>query len=171
MAWATPARNPLPDRLAHKPLGSLPLGPLLFPSQPMHSTPSTPSTPSADAQARADLDDALSNRFIALDPQGYFLIFIDRETQEICADHYSNDVNDQGLATDPQTGEVLSCKGDLQRSPTARFRGRTAKELGMKITEQAEPCPLTRLDHALYLGREFVRAELALDQGGEYVQD
>ncbi|TAF51203.1 MAG: DUF4346 domain-containing protein, partial [Oscillatoriales cyanobacterium] len=46
-----------------------------------------------------------------------------------------------------------------------------AKELGIAITEKANPCPLSRLDHALYLGREFVRAELALINGTEYVQD
>jgi dihydropteroate synthase len=27
------------------------------------------------------------------------------------------------------------------------------------------------LDHAAYLGREFVRAEIALLSGGEYIQD
>jgi len=30
---------------------------------------------------------------------------------------------------------------------------------------------VTRLDHAAYLGREFVRAEIALATGQEYVQD
>ena len=37
--------------------------------------------------------------------------------------------------------------------------------------EQAQPSLVTRLDHAAYLGREFVRAELALVKGFEYVQD
>ena len=119
----------------------------------------------------AAMDNKLSNRFIELDPAGYFIIFLDRETGEICADHYGNDINEQGLATDPETGEVLACKGSLKRVPTAQYRGRSAKELGMKITEEADPCPLTKLDHALYLGREFVRAELALLDGSEYVQD
>lgn len=119
----------------------------------------------------AAMDHKLSNRFIELDPEGYFIIFIDREAGEICADHYGNDINEQGLATDPETGEVLACKGSLKRIPTNQYRGRSAKELGMKITEEADPCPLTKLDHALYLGREFVRAELALLDGSEYVQD
>lgn len=123
------------------------------------------------ATAMAVMDDQFSNRFIELDPAGYFIIFLDRDTGEICADHYGNDINEKGLATDPETGEVLACKGSLKRVPTAQYRGRSAKELGMKITEEAEPCPLTRLDHALYLGREFVRAELALLDGSEYVQD
>ncbi len=123
------------------------------------------------AAAIATMDNKLSNRFIELDPAGYFIIFLDRETGEICADHYGNDINEQGLATDPETGEVLACKGSLKRLPTAQYRGRSAKELGMKITEEAEPCPLTKLDHALYLGREFVRAEIALMSGAEYIQD
>ncbi len=119
----------------------------------------------------AAMDDKFSNRFIELDPAGYFIIFLDREAGEICADHYGNEINEQGLATDPETGEVLACKGDLKRVATTQYRGRSAKELGMKITEEANPCPLTKLDHALYLGREFVRAELALLNGSEYVQD
>jgi len=123
------------------------------------------------AETISQLDNQLSNRFIELDPAGYFIIFLDRETGEICADHYGNDVNEQGLATDPETGEVLACKGGLKRVPTVQYRGRSAKELGMKITEAATLCPLTKLDHALYLGREFVRAELALLAGSEYVQD
>lgn len=117
------------------------------------------------------LDDQLSNRFIDLDPAGYFIIYLDRPQGLICAEHYSNDINEQGLATNPETGEVLACKGALQRTPTATFTGHTAKEIGMKITEQTHPCPISKLDHALYLGREFVRAEIALLSGADYVQD
>lgn len=117
------------------------------------------------------LDDQLSNRFIDLDPAGYFIIYLDRPQGLICAAHYSNDINERGLATDPETGEVLACKGALQRTPTITFTGRTAKEIGMKITEQTHPCPISKLDHALYLGREFVRAEIALLSGADYVQD
>lgn len=123
------------------------------------------------ADSLTALDNDLSNRFIELDPAGYFIVYLDRDAGLICADHYTNAINDAGLATDPETGEVLACKGSLQRRPTQTYSGRTAKEVGMKITEEAKPCPLTRLDHALYLGREFVRAELALLSGDEYVQD
>lgn len=121
--------------------------------------------------ALAAIDQELSNRFIELDPAGYFVIYLDRDAGLICADHYTNTINDAGLATDPETGEVLACKGSLQRQPTQTYRGRTAKEIGISITEQAKPCPLTRFDHALYLGREFVRAELALLSGEDYIQD
>ncbi len=117
------------------------------------------------------LDQELSNRFIELDPAGYFVIYLDRDTDLICADHYTNTINNAGLATDPETGEVLACQGPLKRQPTQTYQGRTAKEIGMIIIEQTQPCPLTRLDHALYLGREFVRAEIALLSGEDYIQD
>ncbi len=120
----------------------------------------------------AALDDKLSKRFIDLDPAGYFILYLDREAGLICADHYTNTIDDRGLACDPETGEPIPVRGGgVQRQPTTRYTGRTAKELGIKLTEAADPCPLTRLDHALYLGRELVRAEVALVQGHEYVQD
>ncbi|MEB3212969.1 MAG: DUF4346 domain-containing protein [Leptolyngbyaceae bacterium] len=117
------------------------------------------------------LDTELSNRHIDLDPAGYFLIYLDREKHLICAALYSNDINEKGVAVDPETGKPIPCNRPVKRTPVQVFTGRTAKELGMKITEQTQPCPLTRFDHALYLGREFVRAELALISGQEYIQD
>jgi dihydropteroate synthase len=51
------------------------------------------------------------------------------------------------------------------------FRGRSAKELGIALTEGPGPLCLSRLDHALYLGRELQRAELCLESGRAYVQD
>jgi dihydropteroate synthase len=51
------------------------------------------------------------------------------------------------------------------------FRGRTAKELGIALTEGDGPFPLSRLDHALYLGRELQKAEAALWSGQHYIQD
>lgn len=126
---------------------------------------------SVNVEALSQLDNELSNRFIELDPDGYFIIYLDREQGLICAKHYTNTINEKGLATDPETGEVLACKGSLQRTHTTLYTGRTAKELGMKITEEADPCPISKFDHALYLGREFVRAEMALISGEEYIQD
>ena len=121
-----------------------------------------------EAQA---LDDKLSNRFIELDPNGYFLIYLDRAAGEICADLYSNTINDKGLACDPETGEPLPCGGKLERRPTVVFRGRTAKELCIEIFEKPETPVISRLDHAAYLGREFQRAEWALYNNHEYIQD
>lgn len=134
-------------------------------------TKSEATTPTKQ-QALAALDDKLSKRYIELDPAGYFLIYLDREAELICAKHFTNTINDKGLACDPETGKPLSVRGNTVRQETTIFTGRTAKELCMKIFEDANtPCPLTYLDHAAYLGREFVRAEIALINGTQYVQD
>ncbi len=120
---------------------------------------------------RQVLDEELSKRFIELDPAGYFLIRIDVEAGELVAELYSNAINERGLATDPDTGEVLACRGAGPRTPMATYRGRSAKELGIALTEGEGPQPLSRLDHALYLGRELQKAEICLEQGLAYVQD
>ncbi|NJL20644.1 MAG: DUF4346 domain-containing protein [Leptolyngbyaceae cyanobacterium SM1_3_5] len=119
----------------------------------------------------AALDDKLSKRYIELDPDGYFLIYLDRAANLICAKHFSNFINDKGLACDPATGKPLPTRAKVERTPTAIFTGRTAKELCIKIFEETKPCPMRYLDHAAYLGREFVRAEQALISGQDYVQD
>jgi dihydropteroate synthase len=117
------------------------------------------------------IDRELSNRQIDLDPNGYFIIYVDRENGTICAKHYTNIIDDRGLAVDPETGKVIPAKGSVPRSSTTLFTGRTAKELCVKVLEQTQPCPVGMLDHAAYLGREFVRAETALISGSEYIQD
>ena len=119
------------------------------------------------------LDDKLSKRFIELDPDGYFLIYLDTEQGLICAKHFTNVINDKGLACDPDTGKPLIAKKNAPpRQETRVYQARTAKELCMKIFEDKEnPCPISYLDHAAYLGREFVRAEMALINGEQYVQD
>jgi len=124
-----------------------------------------------DPRHRLGLDEALSQRFIALDPSGYFLIRVDADAGELVAEHYANAIDERGLATDPDTGEVLSCRGGDPRAPQAVYRGRSAKELGIALTEGPGPHPLSRLDHALYLGRELQKAELSLVLGLPYVQD
>lgn len=126
-------------------------------------------TPTAPDRQR--LDEELSQRFIALDPAGYFLIHIDREAGELVAEHYGNGIDERGLATDPETGEVLACRGAARRTPLAVFRGRTAKELGILLTESQVSPSVSRLDHALYLGRELQKAEHCLLLDLPYVQD
>jgi Domain of unknown function (DUF4346) len=120
---------------------------------------------------RRSLDDGLSSRSIALDPAGYVLIRIDSEAGELVVEHYGNAINDQGLATDPDTGEVLACRGGGPRQPLAVYRGATAKVVGIALTEGPGPCPISRLDHALYIGRELQRAEHCLVTGEVYIQD
>jgi dihydropteroate synthase len=103
------------------------------------------------------LDHDLSNRFIELDPAGYFIIYVDIQNELICAKHFTNFIDDRGLACDPETGKPISCSGKV--------------EISVKLFEQTNPCPVTRLDHAAYLGREFQRAEVALCSGQAYIQD
>ncbi|MBD2432971.1 MULTISPECIES: DUF4346 domain-containing protein [Fischerella] len=119
----------------------------------------------------AQIDNKLSQRHIDLDPGGYFIIYLERETGLICAKHFTNVIDEHGLAVDPETGKVIPARGKVERTHTTVFTGRTAKELCVQIFEQTKPCPVTQLDHAAYLGREFVRAEIALVTGQEYVQD
>lgn len=121
--------------------------------------------------SRTAIDEKLSRRFIDLDPGGYLIIYLDRDQSLICAKHYTNFINEKGLAVDPETGKPIPTKGKVERAPTALFTGRTAKELCIQLFEETDPCPVTRLDHAAYLGREFMRAEQALTTGKEYIQD
>lgn len=117
------------------------------------------------------IDDKLSQRHIDLDPAGYFIIYIDREEGLIFAKHFTNIIDERGLAVDPETGKVIPAKGKVERTHTIVYSGRTAKELCVRIFEETQPCPITMFDHAAYLGREFVRAEIALVTGQEYIQD
>jgi len=118
------------------------------------------------------IDDQLSKRPIALDPGGYYIIYLDRDAGLICAKHYANIINEQGLAADPKTGEVIACGGkQVERTVEKLYTARTAKELCVEVIEKPQPCPITMLDHAGYLGREFTRAESALVNNLEYIQD
>ncbi|MEM8504122.1 MAG: DUF4346 domain-containing protein [Cyanobacteria bacterium P01_D01_bin.1] len=136
------------------------------------ATPTKADSNLTKQQTLAALDDKLSKRYIDLDPAGYFLIYVDREAELICAKHFTNTINEKGLACDPETGKPLSVRSGVVRQETTVFTGRTAKELCMEIFEQkGQVCPLTYLDHAAYLGREFVRAEIALINGTDYIQD
>ncbi|MEO1003970.1 MAG: DUF4346 domain-containing protein [Cyanobacteria bacterium J06638_7] len=125
----------------------------------------------SDPSQRRELDEHLSQRHIDLDPAGYFLVKLDRQAGELIAEHYANAIDERGLATDPATGEVISCRDAGPRLPQSVFRGRSAKELGIALSEGQGPHGLSRLDHALYLGRELQKAEAALESGAAYVQD
>lgn len=117
------------------------------------------------------IDQKLSRRHIDLDPSGYLIIYLDREAGLIYAKHFTNIIDDRGLAIDPETGKPIPARGKVERTYTTVFSGRTAKELCVKLFEETKPCPITFLDHAAYLGREFMRAEMCLVSGQEYVQD
>ena len=127
----------------------------------------------APLAASIDAQDArLSQRFISLDPSGYFLIKVDADAGELVLEHYGNTIDEKGLARDSDTGEVLSCKGgNGPRQPIRIYRGTSAKHVGIQLTEGDGPHTVSRLDHALYLGRELQKAEQCLRSGETYVQD
>jgi hypothetical protein len=117
-----------------------------------------------------EIDRRLSHRHIFLDAAGYFLISIDREAGLLVARHFGMTVDERGLAVDPQTGEPLPACGPVATPLLGTYTARTAKEMCVQLFEgQAQP--VGQLSHAAYLGRELVRAEMALVHGTEYVQD
>ena len=117
------------------------------------------------------LDDKLSKRQIELDPKGYFLIKIEPLTNELILEHYLNNIDQKGRAIDPESGEPIGCKTKSRNQPSNVYRGKSAKQLGIKISEGHSPFPISRLDHAIYLGRELQRAEQCLKTGEQYIQD
>jgi len=117
------------------------------------------------------IDQELSKRHLDLDPGGYFIIYLDREQNLICAKHFTNIIDDRGLAVDPETGKPIPAKGKVTRTSFVLFQGQTAKQLCVEIFERTTPCPVTMFDHAAYIGREVQKAEWALRQNQEYIQD
>ena len=117
------------------------------------------------------LDDKLSKRQIELDPKGYFLIKVQSSTQELILEHYLNNIDNQGRAIDPESGEPIGCKAKRSNQPSNIFRGKSAKEVGIQISEGHGPFPISCLDHAIYIGRELQRAETCLKTGEQYIQD
>ena len=99
---------------------------------------STTLNRTVDAKTLAALDDKLSKRYIELDPDGYFLIYVDREAALVCAKHFTNTINEKGLACDPVTGKPLPVRGKNVRQETTVYTWRTAIELCMKIFEDIE---------------------------------
>ena len=117
------------------------------------------------------LDDKLSKRQIELDPKGYFLIKIEPITNELILEHYLNDIDQKGRAIDPESGEPIGCKTKSRNQPSNIYRGKSAKQLGIQISEGHGPFPISHLDHAIYIGRELQRAEQCLITGEQYIQD
>tara|TARA_B100000579_G_scaffold218252_1_gene178492 strand:- start:6 stop:407 length:402 start_codon:yes stop_codon:yes gene_type:complete len=117
------------------------------------------------------LDDELSKRQIDLDPKGYFLIKVDPLSKELILEHYLNNIDHKGRAVDPESGELIGCKAKRENKPSNIFKGKSAKEVGIQISEGNGPLPISRLDHAVYIGRELQRAEQCLKTGQQYIQD
>ena len=116
------------------------------------------------------IDNNLSNRDIDLDPNGYFIIKVDLEENKIILEHFLNNINDDGYALDPETNEPIKCDSQNKRVSNEVFKGISAKQLGIMITEERNDL-ITRFDHALYLGRELQKAEECLYKRLPYIQD
>ena len=116
------------------------------------------------------IDNNLSNRYIDLDPNGYFIIKVDLEENKIILEHFLNNIDEEGYALDPETNEPIKCDSQNKRVSNEVFKGISAKQLGIMITEERNDL-ITRFDHALYLGRELQKAEECLYQGLQYIQD
>ena len=116
------------------------------------------------------IDNNLSNRYIDLDPNGYFIIKVDLDENKIILEHFLNNINDDGYALDPETNEPIKCDSQNKRVSNEVFKGISAKQLGIMITEERNDL-ITRFDHALYLGRELQKAEECLYRRLPYIQD
>jgi len=116
------------------------------------------------------IDNNLSNRYIDLDPNGYFIIKVNLEENKIILEHFLNNINDDGYALDPETNEPIKCDSQNKRVSNSVFEGISAKQLGILITEERNDL-ITRFDHALYLGRELQKAEECLYKKLPYIQD
>ena len=121
-------------------------------------------------EEKIKIDNDLSNRYIDLDPNGYFIIKVDLEENKIILEHFLNNINDQGYALDPETNEPIKCNSKDKRVINKVFEGVSAKQLGILITEKRNDL-ITRFDHALYLGRELQKAEECLYKQLPYIQD
>ena len=121
-------------------------------------------------EEKIEMDNNLSNRYIELDPNGYFIIKVDLQTKQIILEHYLNKINEDGYAIDPKTNEPIKCDSKQIKSCNETFTGISAKEIGIEITEKRNDL-ISRYDHALYLGRELQKAEECLYKKLPYIQD
>ena len=121
-------------------------------------------------EEKIKIDNDLSNRYINLDPNGYFIIKVDLEEKKIILKHFLNNINEEGYALDPETNEPIKCDTESKRVSNEVFEGISAKQLGILITEERNDL-ITTFDHALYLGRELQKAEDCLYKKLPYIQD
>ena len=124
----------------------------------------------ASENTRKNIDKELSKRNINLDPKGYFLIKIDLIKKKIIVEHYLNKINKKGVAIDPDTNMPITCREENKRKYNKIFIGNTAKEVGILISEKEDNL-ISKIDHALYIGRELQKAEECIMKNLEYIQD
>jgi len=61
------------------------------------------------------IDNNLSNRYIDLDPNGYFIVKVDLEENKIILEHFLNNIDKEGYALDPETNEPIKCDSQNKR--------------------------------------------------------
>ena len=76
------------------------------------------------------MDNNLSNRYIDLDPNGYFIIKVDLEENKIVLEHFSNNIDEEGYALDPETNEPIKCDSQNKRVSNEVFEGISGNYLG-----------------------------------------
>ena len=64
----------------------------------------------------------------------------------------------------------ITCRDKNLRQYNKIFIGDTAKEVGILLSEKEEGL-ISKIDHALYLGRELQKAEECILKNIEYIQD
>lgn len=104
-----------------------------------------PDTTVAVDDSHIAIENVLEATRLVSDPAGYLVIYPDHVRHKLVLEHYEN----SGVLTRMLQGDT----------PAALYG--SVIEAGL----------ISRLDHAAYLGRELARAEAALRDGGEYVQD
>ena len=96
--------------------------------------------------------EAAPSRRIVFDPKGFFVIYLQKE--DIVVEHYQN--VSKGTALKVDTGKL-----------DAVIRGKDSLSIGQTIVREGL---ISRTDHAIYLGRELMKAEIALKNGLKYEQ-
>jgi dihydropteroate synthase len=101
--------------------------------------------------------EAKKHKRMIQDPQGFFVIFLDNDRNEIVVEFYESVIKDEKSKKKIGTGKLglVVC-------------GTNAEALCHTIAREDL---VTRSDHSSYLGRELQKAEIALKNGLKYEQD
>ena len=89
---------------------------------------------------------------VVLDPEGFFVIEVDKRQKKICVEYYANVYKNKRIVS-----------GNLQMV----FSGNKADALCDTIVHHISTL---QPEHYLYLGREIQRAQCALEKNKKYVQ-
>jgi tetrahydromethanopterin S-methyltransferase subunit A len=100
-----------------------------------------------------EIDAKRTSEFV-FDKKGFFYIYLDKRRNRIVVEHYKNIKRD---------ARVDVSSGEIQRI----IVGQSAEEIGHTLAKLEI---ISRVDHAIYLGRELQKAEIALKRGIKYEQ-